>query len=375
MIETLLIVSCILASWSLLLSLWNCFLFKVPKDCHKNLDVAVSVLIPARNEEGNISAVIDSVLASRNVDLELIVLDDCSTDRTVEIVKQYQQKDDRVYLKTSSGLPPGWIGKEYACHLLSQQSSHELMLFLDADVRLTPLAIANMVNQLDQQNIQFLSGFPKLITVTFAERLVIPMIDFILLGYLPLIALSKTHHAAFAAANGQLILVRKSAYIKAGGHEANALKMHDGLALARNFKKNKLPASICNARKIAQSRMYHNFDEVWKGFAKNATEGMATKTGLPIWTILLFMGHIFSVILFPFLWQTGSDLALLAGVAIILSLLQRGVILLFLRQPLFLLIFHQLSIIVVLAIQWRAFIRAMKAIPSQWRGRDYKMKI
>ena len=121
----------------------------------------VAVLIPARDEEKNIRACLESVLASREVDLEVFVLDDDSADRTVNIVLDVAGRDSRVKLLQSSRLPSGWTGKQYACWQLASATETPAMLFMDADVRVKPWAIARTVAALRKKKVQLLSGFPR----------------------------------------------------------------------------------------------------------------------------------------------------------------------------------------------------------------------
>jgi len=102
---------------------------------------ALSVLIPARNEAANIRGALTSVLANQGVDFEVVVLDDHSTDGTAEIVRAFATADARVRIETAPPLPPGWCGKQHACHILSQHARHPLLVFVDADVRLAPEAL------------------------------------------------------------------------------------------------------------------------------------------------------------------------------------------------------------------------------------------
>jgi cellulose synthase/poly-beta-1,6-N-acetylglucosamine synthase-like glycosyltransferase len=172
----------------------------------------VAVLIPARNEERNIADCVESVLASDHAALEVLVLDDASTDFTAEIVLALAARDPRVRLIAGEPLAAGWNGKQHACWLLAQATDASLLLFLDADVRLAPDAIARCAGQLRRSQLALLSGFPRLITVGFAEQLLLPLIHFVLLGFLPLGQMRSTTKAAYAAGCGQFFLAERAAY-------------------------------------------------------------------------------------------------------------------------------------------------------------------
>ncbi len=145
---------------------------------------AVSVLIPARNEEGNIGAACAAVLASEGVLLELIVLDDSSTDQTLPILQSIG--DSRLRIGTAPALPPGWSGKQHACQILSNMAAHELLVFVDADVRLAPDALSRMAGFMQRNDCGLASGFPRQVVVTWSEQLLLPLIHFLLLGFLPM---------------------------------------------------------------------------------------------------------------------------------------------------------------------------------------------
>src|SRR5437763_10690303 len=145
---TLLILACVAFVVALLnaaLFFRNLQLYRPPSELgDRSKTPLVSVLIPARNEERSIRAAIDSVLSSRDVDLELIVLDDHSEDRTDSIVRE-AAGDPRVRLERAPELPAGWCGKQFACFTLAGLASHDILVFLDADVRLDPDGLSRSI--------------------------------------------------------------------------------------------------------------------------------------------------------------------------------------------------------------------------------------
>ena len=155
-----------LAAGPFLLALWNLALYAPPAPAEGR--PALSVLIPARNEEANIAEAVACVLASAGVEVELVVLDDGSTDQTAAILAGIA--DLRLRVASSPGLPPGWSGKQHACWQLSQHARHELMVFVDADVRLAPDALLRMAGHMERHPQQGLaSGFPRQVTLTWSE--------------------------------------------------------------------------------------------------------------------------------------------------------------------------------------------------------------
>src|ERR1700691_4423960 len=178
-----------------LLWVWNILIYREPDaaSCGNAgtclLSEGVSVLIPARNEERVIAVSIESLLASRGIEIEVIVLDDGSTDSTAEIVRNIAARDARVRLESSPPLPGGWNGKQHACYALAQMARSDVLCFLDADVRLAPEALAAMSGFLARTGSDLVSGIPRQETETPLEWLLLPLIQFVLLSYLPLAAM------------------------------------------------------------------------------------------------------------------------------------------------------------------------------------------
>ena len=371
-VEWIAAVSLFLALLPLGQGIVNLLLYRRPKAAPPP-GSAVSILIPARNEEATIAAAVESALASRGVELEVVVLDDHSTDRTAEIVSSLAARDPRVRLESAPPLPTGWSGKQHACQALATLARHPVLLFQDADVRLSPDAAGLTCGSLLSGRHGLVSGFPRQETGTLAETLVIPLIHVLLLGYLPMLGMRRSGDPRFGAACGQLIAVRRDAYRKAGGHAAISASLHDGVTLPRAFRRAGQGTDLFDATGLARCRMYRGWQEVWSGFTKNATEGMATPAALPVWTLLLFGGHVLPWILLG--WATLDPLpdeaVVMAGLAAAAGLLFRLLLLVRFRQSVVGALLHPVGILIMLAIQWAALLRARHGRPSEWRGRAY----
>jgi hypothetical protein len=354
-------VAMILAVGPLLVALVNLRFYRAPP-----LGIGrpeVSVLIPARNEEAGIAAACARVLASRDVGLELIVLDDHSTDRTRQILAGID--DPRLRVADAPALPPGWSGKQHACAHLATLASHQLMIFVDADVRLAPDAVSRMAGFMQRNDVGLASGFPHQITRTWSEILLLPLIHFLLLGFLPMWMMRRSLSPAFGAGCGQLFIVRRAAYQRAGGHAAIRASLHDGIKLPRAFRAAGIATSLFDATDLADCRMYSDATALWEGLTKNATEGMATPVALPLWTMILAGGQILPWLLLAI--QPG--LLATAGVAASIGL--RLLLAVRLRQSIVSAVLHPLGVTALLVVQWAALIRAARGIPATWRGRAY----
>ena len=149
-------------------------------------DVAVSVLIPARDEADGIAQCVDAALSSEGAEVEVLVLDDHSTDWTAAIVAEIASRDGRVRCLAGRPLPPGWNGKQHACVQLADAASLSRIVFIDADVRLGPQALRRLAARQDESDVALLSAFPHQQTGTLLEKMIIPLMHFVLLGFLPL---------------------------------------------------------------------------------------------------------------------------------------------------------------------------------------------
>ena len=340
----------------------------------------VSVLIPARDEEPNIRATLEAVLANRDRNFEVIVLDDHSTDRTASIVNEIAARDSRVRLQDAPDLPVGWCGKQHACHVLAKSSRNPLLVFIDADVRLAADAIERVQEFMSRDwgggglaaiSPDLASGVPSQELGTFSERLLLPLIHFILLGFLPMHAMRRTRWPSMSAGCGQLFIVRRDAYEKSGGHAMLRDSLHDGIKLPRAFRKAGLATDLFDATDLATCRMYHTNAETWRGLGKNATEGLAAPGTIVPMTALLLGGQVLPFVLLGLAPLLSGTPLLLAGIATVLAWLPRWIGVRRFRQPLASALLHPVGVVALLAIQWHALVRQLAGKPSEWKGRSY----
>jgi hypothetical protein len=376
LLDSLTVITCVLAVLPALMFYRNFAAYAPPPSAPAVADTdvpAVSVLIPARNEATSIGAAVTAVLHSERVNLEVLVLDDHSTDATAAIVRHLVRQDARVRLVTAPPLPPGWCGKQHACAVLAAHATYPLLVFVDADVRLQPQGLARLVTFLQTSGADLISGLPRQETGTWLERLLIPLMHFLLLGFLPFRRMRHSRHPAYGTGCGQLFMARREAYAKAGGHSAIRTSLHDGLTLPRAFRSAGLLTDLCDATDIATCRMYRGAREVWHGLAKNATEGLAASRLIVPATLLLLGGQVLPVVLCAVgmvgrLSPWAFGLALLGVSAVYYPRLQA--LRRFAQMPLGA-VLHPLGIVMLLAIQWYAYGRAWRRYPVTWKERIY----
>jgi len=198
--------------------------------------------------------------------------------------------------------------------------------------------------------------------------LLLPLIHFLLLGFLPMMVMQRSVDPALGAGCGQLFIARRAAYFRAGGHAAIRASLHDGIKLPRAFRAAGISTGLFDATDIAACRMYTDAFTLWEGLTKNATEGMATLKALPIWTAILAGGHILPAVLLLTEPGLASATAVFASTGLRLLLARR------LRQPIISALLHPVGVAALLLVQWTALIRSGLGIPATWRGRAYTVQ-
>ena len=333
---------------------------------------SVAILIPARDEEANIGACLDAALESNAADVEVIVLDDGSRDSTAQIVASRVAMDARVRLHTAPLLPMGWRGKQHACHILSTLTDRPVLLFVDSDVRLASEAAARLA---PTGGIDLVSGVPRQIFGSWVELAVVPMINTLIYGYLPVGLMRRRPDVSLAAACGQLIAVRAASYRACGGHAAIRSSAHDGLTLPRLFRSCGYRTDLVDATNLSTCRMYTSASALFEGFTKNATEGMARPLALPIWTILLWGGQLFPLALFTWFACSGQFenapeiIVACAAAALIVARTSQAIKV---KEPIAAIILHPIGILLAILIQWIALIRSLTGYRMTWRGRVFE---
>ncbi|MHB1068035.1 MAG: glycosyltransferase family 2 protein [Candidatus Nanopelagicales bacterium] len=231
----------------------------------------VSVLLPARNEARRVTACLESLLAQESVpDLEIVVLDDGSTDGTGQIVHRVAGQDPRVKVLDGDDVDPptGWLGKPWACHRLAEAATGSVLVFVDADVVLSPHAVASAVVAMRQGGLELVSPYPRQRAESPAERITQPLVTWSWLATLPL-ALAAGPSPTWSAAIGQFLVVDAAAYRDAGGHTAVADFVVEDVAVLRSMKRAGYRGMPMDGSAIAECRMYDGAAEVYQGYCKS----------------------------------------------------------------------------------------------------------
>jgi glycosyltransferase involved in cell wall biosynthesis len=318
----------------------------------------VSVLIPARNEQENLPRCLETVLSQPCV-REVLVYDDHSEDNTAEVVRSFAARDPRVRLIEPNPLPPGWAGKTFACHKLSEAAEAPWLLFLDADVTLAPGAIAGVLAEAQRRGLTLLSCWPGLIMHGFWEKLLMPMLNFVVFTLYPApLAIRRPLDASLGLAHGALILARRDAYRRVDGHRAVRAELFEDTLLARVWRQRGEFSLCLDGRRLVHTRMYSGLRPIWLGFQKNFYP--AFRSPLSFWAFLAFHAVVF---LGPFL--TANWAAAACVIAMRLALALRF------SHPLWSAFLHPPAQAFLLALGLASWWRYRHGSGVPWKGRRY----
>ncbi len=231
----------------------------------------VSVLIPARNEEGSLPTLLNSLLRQTHQNMEIIVYDDESTDRTRDVVQGFMKKDSRVQYIKGTTLPEGWLGKNHACYQLAKAANGDYLLFMDADLETGPEIISLSLYYLKKNRLSLLSIFPVQKMYTFGEWLTVPLMNWILLSLLPLMLIRLSRWKSFSAANGQFMLFQATVYREFQFHRQVKLERVEDIEIMRIMKSKGLKVDTLPGNQQVKCHMYGGFREAAYGFSKNVT--------------------------------------------------------------------------------------------------------
>ncbi len=312
----------------------------------------VSILVPARNEQENISNCLTSLRNQNYPDFEILVLDDDSQDRTARIVSDHAAEDKRIRLLRGKPLENGWTGKNWACHQLAQEAAGEVLIFTDADTQHADFAVRNTVARMQNYRLDMLSAFPQQITRTLAEKLIVPVIDFFVYAMLPLWSTYLIKSPLFAAANGQWIAFRRQCYGDINGHVSVKSQVVEDVVLNRRVKAKGFRTLTTAGTGAVFCRMYHSPKEVWYGFSKN----FFGLTGHNSLLFLLITALLFGCCVLPYFLPLFYPVDMLIGALILINILLRFFLAIrFKHPPLISVLLHPVAIVYALLIGFNSY--------------------
>ncbi|MBN2219977.1 MAG: glycosyltransferase [Kosmotogaceae bacterium] len=229
----------------------------------------VSILVPARNEEKNIFACVKSLLNQDYSNIEVIVLEDRSSDRTMEILQSIGANSDILRIIKGKPLPDGWLGKHWACNQLSAEAKGKILFFTDADTVHSPSTVSYAVKAMQIEELDLLTAVVRERTDTLGELLTVPFMVHSILSIFPLAVAYRTKWRALSVTCGQFMMFKKESYCSIGGHESVRDHGVDDLSLGKLIKKAGMKWRLYNASDLVECKMYESFKDACSGFLKN----------------------------------------------------------------------------------------------------------
>ncbi len=325
----------------------------------------VSLLIPARNEETTIGRLLDSLQQLDYPDFEVIVCNDHSSDNTEEILNWFAGEDKRIHWFLGEKLPVDWQGKNFACYQLAQRATGKYFIFLDADVELSPDAVTKAVAFFRKKNLSLLSVFPQQKMETWAERMIVPVMNWILQSLLPMILVQKFKFSSLSAANGQFMMFEAVNYLNFQWHSKVRDQNVEDIRLARMVKKEGLQMAVLLGNNDVFCRMYHHPDEAVLGFSRNIHEYFGGRR-------TVMMGFWFLVCLGPVIVWFVSGIHFLI-IFILLVLANRLLVAAASRQNIvWTVLLHPLQMISFTSIVFYNIYRRMMK-DTEWKGRRIRL--
>ena len=303
------------SSFILLISLINFFTIRNPKKTAQ-INESISVVVPLRNEATNVAELIDSLRAQTNLaQVEFLLLDDNSEDETLALLHQHTSALSNFHILNGSTLPQGWIGKTWALQQLFERACGEIIVSVDADVRLVPDAINRAVTLLKNTQLDFLSPYPKQLAHSWSERLIQPLLQWSWMSTVILRVAEKSSISSMVVANGQFFVVRRAALVQVSGYESVRNKVLDDVELARALVKQGSLGCVANGAEIASTRMYSSWKQIQAGYGKSLHAAFGSVFGSAIAITFLFLTGIAPLIA----GITGSSIGWYAYAAVTLT--------------------------------------------------------
>ena len=339
----------------------------------------ISVLIPARDEVANIERCVRAADAAHGPITEIVVYDDDSTDGTGALLDRLQAELPRLRVVRGEGLPAGWVGKPYALHRLSREARADLLLTLDADVELRQDGVLRMLSLLGPPDVvpgglgaDLVTAVPRQRTGSVIERLLMPLLHLSYVAWLPMPLIHRTRDPRVLAANGQLLLIRRSALRAVGGWERVRTSLVDDMALCRAFKQGGHRVVFADGDRMADCRMYFDAPSLWRGFSKNFYEGIG---GHPLALVVVLALHLLffvaPYVALPIALLLGAGgIAAAAAVGVGANLLLRLIMALRHGHTLSSVLMHPFAVLLMMGVLLNSF-RCSRRGDIRWRGRSY----
>lgn len=255
----------------------------------------ISILLPVLNEAERIAPTLQSLMEQHGVpNLELIIRDDGSTDQTIALVNRLTKNAPfKVQLITDDQCAPtGWVSKSWSCQRMSEIATGTTLVFIDADVKFSPTAIAQAVSTLRSSGLDLISPYPKQAAVTWSERIIQPLLQWSWITFLPLRLAEQSSNPSLTAANGQFLVIDANRYRSCGGHGANPAAVLDDIALLQAVKSDGGRDIVVDGTNLATTRMYRNVTELTEGYTKSLWSAVGGRLQSRLLSLFLILTYV-----------------------------------------------------------------------------------
>ncbi len=335
----------------------------------------ISILIPARNEADNISRCLKSLLKQNYPNLEILVLNDHSTDETRKVVQLIAKKDNRVRLLEGAPLEAGWTGKNFASHQLAKVAKGAYFIFTDADTLHFPKTISSAFAAMMATNVDALSIYPRQIMVTFFERMSVPIINIALQCFIPFLLIKKSKSPLFCTAIGQFMMFKKEVYKKVGGYESIKNHLVDDIQISKQVKRSGYRFMVFDGRNTVFCRMYKNL----KGVIIGLTKSIYPAFNGNLFALFSFTGLLSATLMIPFIilplgaflfnWPTALIRLIIIQVIMILTI--KAILAIRYKQKMLDILLAPVSMAIIDALIFVSFFQAKYGEGLTWKGRVY----
>ncbi len=337
----------------------------------------VSIILPVRNQATTVSDCLNSLVHLDYPNREIFVVDGHSTDGTRDVLARFHSQ---ITVLEEEPLPPGWVGKNWACHLGYQKAQGELLLFTDGDSVHSHDSLRRTVNYLQSAKADMVTVAPGAVLRTFWEKLLQPPIFLLVMLFVGGKWVNDDKRKN-ALGNGQYMLFQREAYEKLGGHSAVRDKIVEDYVLARMMKNRGMRLRMVTASDALAVRMYTSLPEIWRGWRKNfytvSQDDKLVRALLRL--ILMFTFLVLPFITFAYglwLWYATSNplnIYLFTG-AFMSFFLWLGIIILdrYIKTSLAYALLFPLAILVYIGIGLDSTVRGALGLGFRWKGRVYK---
>ena len=258
----------------------------------------ISVLVPARNEENNIDNCLESLRSQDYPNFEVVVLDDNSVDNTAAIVAGYAQRDNRIRMIRGKPLPDEWAGKPFACQQLAEEAKGDWFLFVDADTVHASHMLRSVLALAMQLKTSMLSGFPRQLNRSLPQKIAVPLIYFVIVGWVPLWWIHRSRSKMASIAIGQFLFFSREEYWRIGGHEVVKARILDDIWMGIEVARAGGRHVAVDLSSVVFCDMYPTALAMWHGLVRCIYSVVAI-TPLLLFVLIFFATFVYIA---PFYW-------------------------------------------------------------------------